>query len=162
MQVAVSAIRWEGTWRGVGQVEDVTWRRRREAELSRRALHDPLTGLPNRQMFMDRLRLALDDLNRRSAQVAALYVDLDRFKPINDTLGHDVGDRILTEIASRLRRAVRTQDTPARLGGDEFGVVCADIRDDVGLRHLARRLISTMNEPITWVMTRSRSAPALV
>jgi diguanylate cyclase (GGDEF)-like protein len=98
----------------------------REA-LAHRVLHDPLTDLPNRTLFLDRLELALARLRRHDGSIAVLFIDLDNFKVVNDSLGHGAGDRLLVEMARRLRHAVRPSDTIARFGGDEFVVLCEDI-----------------------------------
>jgi diguanylate cyclase (GGDEF)-like protein/PAS domain S-box-containing protein len=114
----------DGKLRGmVGTALDVSERKRHEEDLARRALHDGLTGLPNRQHFEDRLRVALSELDGRRS-LSVLFVDLDGFKIVNDTLGHDAGDLVLCEVASRLAEVVRPPDVVARLGGDEFAVLC--------------------------------------
>jgi diguanylate cyclase (GGDEF)-like protein/PAS domain S-box-containing protein len=105
-------------------VEDITDRRHAELELSHRALHDGLTGLPNRALLLDHLTGALARAERQGTHVAVMFLDLDHFKEVNDTLGHDAGDRLLVDVAGRLRRCLRETDTAARLGGDEFVVVC--------------------------------------
>ncbi len=101
---------------------------RTEAELNHLAMHDPLTGLPNRLLFRDRLDLALARLERVAGNVAVMFVDVDNFKVINDSLGHDQGDVLLQQLAVRLQAAVRTGDTVARLGGDEYAVLCDGVR----------------------------------
>ncbi|HEX6368471.1 MAG TPA: EAL domain-containing protein [Longimicrobium sp.] len=103
--------------------EDVTARRAMEERLRHEALHDPLTGLPNRRMLMERLSAALDRGRRRGGGPALLFMDLDRFKVVNDSLGHPVGDQLLTAVAERLRRCAADADTVARFGGDEFAVL---------------------------------------
>jgi len=108
---------------------DVTQRKQQEQRLSFLAIHDSLTELPNRTLFNDRLTLALANASRRKQKVAVMMLDLDRFKKVNDTLGHSVGDRLLKSVAERLLRLFRKGDTIARLGGDEFMVLLSDISD---------------------------------
>jgi diguanylate cyclase (GGDEF)-like protein/PAS domain S-box-containing protein len=127
-------------------VEDVTQRKDAEAKLTELALHDPLTGLPNRLLLLDRLQRALARARRRRTQVALLFCDLDRFKVINDSLGHDVGDALLIAMARRLELMLRTQDTAARLGGDEFVVVCEDMTEGEAYA-IGQRLQATLAEP---------------
>jgi diguanylate cyclase (GGDEF)-like protein len=111
------------------------------AKLTYQALHDPLTGLANRTLLLDRLAHAMAGTARRSQQVGVLYLDLDGFKGVNDSLGHDAGDRLLVAVAQRLTRLVRPSDTVARLGGDEFVIVCDDLKDgERGLAAFASRL----------------------
>ena len=101
-------------------MRDITERKALEAQLTHQATHDPLTGLPNRTLLLDRLGQILARARRDSAPCAVLFLDLDRFKEINDTLGHAAGDQLLVAVAARLRARPREQDTLARLGGDEF------------------------------------------
>ena len=108
------------------------------------ALHDNLTGLPNRALVVDRLRHALARLADRHTMLAVLFIDLDRFKIVNDGLGHDTGDELLIEVGKRLTTTVRRQDTVARLGGDEFVVVCEDLADE----HLAEDLASRASRSV--------------
>lgn len=110
---------------------DITRRKENEEELRRLANYDPLTGLPNRSQFQERLEEALVDARRQGHRVALLFGDLDRFKQINDTLGHAVGDLLLQEAARRLLRSVRERDIVSRLGGDEFTVLLTRVSDDV-------------------------------
>jgi diguanylate cyclase (GGDEF)-like protein len=113
-------------------------------ELSRRALHDELTGLPNRALFWEHLSLRLKLAERRQTGFAVLFLDVDDFKAVNDTLGHAVGDQILTGVASRLRAALRAGDTAARVGGDEFVVLF----DDVATTEAALVVAGRLNEAL--------------
>jgi diguanylate cyclase (GGDEF)-like protein/PAS domain S-box-containing protein len=147
-RVSASVAAGDGMRYVISHMQDITASKTAEEELARRALHDPLTGLANRHLLMDHLDLALTRLERHPGRVAVLYLDLDRFKSINDSLGHDAGDRVLAEIGVRLGTVLRAQDTPARLGGDEFVVACPDMGDDDSARRLASRLVDAVRAPI--------------
>src|SRR5205823_10905589 len=122
--------------------------RRTELALAHRALHDPLTGLPNRALFGDRLALALRRRVRRgTGTVAVFFLDVDRFKLVNDSLGHDVGDALLLEVAARLEAAVRPADTVARLAGDEFTVLCEDVAGELEAVAIAQRIVDLFVAP---------------
>jgi len=130
------------------QVADMTDRKRAEEALAHQALHDTLTDLPNRLLLVDRLSQSLARAERTDSEVAVLFLDLDRFKLVNDSLGHEVGDRLLVEVAERLARTTRASDTVARFGGDEFVLVCEDVRGADDARELAERAIAVLNDPI--------------
>jgi len=119
------------------------------AQNEHHATHDPLTGLPNRVLFMDRVERALAHAERNDVPVGILYIDLDRFKDVNDTFGHGAGDELLREVARRLADCARHEDTVARLSGDEFAVLLPHLRagEDVGL--VADRVLDTLREPVT-------------
>ena len=146
---------------GVSMIaRDVTERKRLEEQLVRQALHDPLTGLANRVLFRDRLAHALDRVAREGERLAVLILDLDDFKLVNDALGHATGDRLLAEVAERLRRGVRASDTVARLGGDEFAVLLEAVQPGEPTA-TAERLLATLDDPVELDGTRVR-APASV
>ncbi len=126
---------------------DVSERKLAEVELARQATHDRLTGLPNRALFLDRLSHALARLARRPGVVGVLFLDLDRFKLVNDSLGHAAGDRLLVDVAQRLASALRPADTVARFGGDEFTVICEDITRAAEAGALADRVVELFREP---------------
>ncbi|WP_158942596.1 GGDEF domain-containing protein [Granulicella sp. S190] len=112
------------------------------------ALHDELTGLPNRRLFADRLTTAIERADRTRSRVALIILDLDGFKRINDTMGHQAGDQVLREISSNLRKGVRASDTLARLGGDEFIIVATDMEQERSLNHFADTVRRAMERPI--------------
>jgi diguanylate cyclase (GGDEF)-like protein len=118
-----------------------------QAEALFLAEHDPLTGLSNRNKLMDRAETALALANRHHGEVAAMLIDLDRFKTINDTFGHNVGDEVLRQLAERLKKSVRAEDLPVRMGGDEFFVLQMGITQPSNAASLAQRLITTLSEP---------------
>jgi len=156
----------DGTWRyleaitnnlshepGIGGIvvtaRDITERKMLEMQLTHQAFHDALTNLPNRALFMDRLQHALARAARQHQVVAVLFLDLDRFKIINDSLGHDVGDQLLQAVSARLRACVRPADTVARLGGDEFTLLLEDV-DHVNVAvEAAERIAAVLAEPFT-------------
>jgi diguanylate cyclase (GGDEF)-like protein/PAS domain S-box-containing protein len=131
----------------IAQIQDINERKRLELELSHRAYHDPLTDLPNRGLFEDRLEHALARSYRRRTRIAVMYLDLDGFKAINDTLGHGAGDRMLTEIGQRIHDCLRMSDTVARLGGDEFTVLLEDVLDIMAAVRIADRIIASVRQP---------------
>jgi diguanylate cyclase (GGDEF)-like protein len=134
---------------GVGSsVVDVTEQREAQRALAYSATHDALTGLPNRTLFRDRLSVALAQAERTRDLVAVLFCDVDRFKTVNDSLGHPGGDALLQVVAERLGEAVRTGDTVARLGGDEFALLCAPVADAAEASAIAERVCAVMREPI--------------
>ena len=121
--------------------EDVTARRAAEVQADEMARHDPLTGLPNRLLLRERLKEAVGRLQRSGEACAVLLIDLDRFKPVNDTLGHPMGDALLKKVADRLRSTVRPTDTVARIGGDEFVILQTGIHEASNTQALARRIV---------------------
>lgn len=121
---------------------------RANLELSRMARHDHLTGLFNKPMFQDTLALANSRLERTGGMLGVLYIDLDGFKPVNDRFGHDAGDRVLVEVAQRVRRAVRASDVVARLGGDEFGAILENLRIPEDAQKVGRHIIEQIAEPL--------------
>jgi diguanylate cyclase (GGDEF)-like protein/PAS domain S-box-containing protein len=129
-------------------LDDATSRRNTERMLLHAALHDSLTNLPNRRLLRDRLDTALIRAQRTSDRVAVLFLDLDRFKEVNDTFGHDIGDEVLVSVATGILGALRSGDTVARLGGDEFVVVCEDLGDDDALARLVDRLRDGIGRPV--------------
>jgi len=122
-------------------------RKRSEVQLAHQALHDALTGLPNRALFLDRLGQALSRMDRRDAHVAVLFLDLDRFKVVNDSLGHGAGDRLLIDVAARLQQVLRGGDTAARFGGDEFVILCEEVDGEREAITIAERIASALDAP---------------
>ncbi|HWB36514.1 MAG TPA: EAL domain-containing protein [Rugosimonospora sp.] len=148
VEVDVRDLRADPTVRGlVLTLRDVTERRRLEHELRHRAFHDALTGLANRVLFHDRVQQAVGRARRAGGIVGVLFIDLDDFKVVNDTLGHPVGDQLLVAVADRLKRVLRPQDSAARLGGDEFAALIQDARDPDEIERVAERIVAAMAEP---------------
>jgi diguanylate cyclase (GGDEF)-like protein/PAS domain S-box-containing protein len=138
-----SARRDGDSWYAAGKdVTDRVW-------LERQALHDPLTGLPNRLLLMDRARQALARLHRSDTVVALLFIDLDKFKAVNDSLGHEVGDALLRSVSERLAELMRDSDTVARLGGDEFVILAEEIEGDGEAVALAERVLDALDRPFS-------------
>ena len=131
----------------VWSIRDVTEQRRLQEELSHQAFHDPLTGLANQALFRDRVDHALARVDRQGGRLAVLFMDLDRFKRVNDSLGHKAGDDLLVAMAERLRGVLRTADTAARLGGDEFAVLLEDVGEDEEAIATAERMAECMQRP---------------
>jgi diguanylate cyclase (GGDEF)-like protein/PAS domain S-box-containing protein len=148
LETTARAVRDDAGVREIVSVtRDISERKEAELELSHAALHDTLTGLPNRALFHDRLGLALRRTERRSGSVAVLFCDLDRFKIVNDSLGHDAGDRLLVDVAHRISAALRPADTVARFGGDEFTILCEDIAGEIEAATIAQRIVDVFREP---------------
>ena len=123
---------------------EITALKQTEARLHFLANHDPLTGLPNRLMFNERLQQALANAQRTGDQVGVLFVDLDRFKNVNDTLGHTIGDRLLQQVAGRIGACVRGTDTVARLGGDEFALILTNVQHDEDAQIVAQKILDAL------------------
>ena len=136
----------EGGW--VSTLEDITEWREAQAQISHMAHHDALTGLANRTQLVEKLQNALTALPSRGGGIAVHFIDLDRFKSVNDTFGHDGGDFLLRTVAERLRSVIRIDDTVARLGGDEFVVVQTGVSDRDQVKEFARRLTSAVTAPM--------------
>ena len=132
----------------VSIVEDISARKLAEERVQYLATHDGLTGLPNRALFAQLATLAMENARRRHCKMAVLYIDLDRFKTINDSLGHDAGDVLLREMASRFRECVRGSDVVARLGGDEFVVLLSEVSGQAQATVVARILLSATMRPV--------------
>ena len=128
---------------------DITAQKAAEQELRYLANYDHLTDLPNRSLLLDRIKHAMDYSKRKSASIALFFIDLDRFKQINDSLGHDYGDLLLKEVTSRLIQELRADDTVARIGGDEFVVLLESFRGNSQLAQIAQKIIAVIEQPVT-------------
>ncbi len=132
----------------VAVFNDITEQRRKDEHIRHLAFHDPLTGLPNRALLLDRLQHAIERAARERTRLALLFMDLDRFKAINDMLGHDVGDTLLREIGARIKSRLRGMDTVARMGGDEFVVLIEDFTEPEHCAALAAAIIGDVAQPL--------------
>jgi diguanylate cyclase (GGDEF)-like protein/PAS domain S-box-containing protein len=130
----------------VGTIQDITERKKAEEKIQRLAYYDTLTGLPNRQLLLDRIKIMVEHARRNEENFAVLFIDVDRFKNINDTLGHTTGDQLLINIANILKSNVRSCDTVARLGGDEFVIVLTNV-DDTTVSQVAGKLMNMLSRP---------------
>jgi diguanylate cyclase (GGDEF)-like protein len=139
--------RYVGVANGHNLLDEIT--RRKQAELYYLAHYDQLTGVPNRMLFSDRLTQACREAARKNMLVGLMFVDLDRFKQVNDSLGHSVGDHLLRSVVDRLKGSVRDCDTVARLGGDEFAILLDELKDVVDAEITARRVIASLQHPFT-------------
>ncbi|MEW8380410.1 MAG: diguanylate cyclase, partial [Candidatus Thiodiazotropha taylori] len=132
----------------VGIFTEMTQRKNQQVELERLAFYDPLTGLANRLLLQDRLEQSCSHARRNKSMVAVLFLDLDKFKIVNDSFGHETGDLLLQEVARRISAVVREGDTVARLGGDEFVVVLRDLNTIDAMEHVSNKIIDAVNQPI--------------
>lgn len=147
--ISTSLITFAGKTYLMGIFRDVTERKQAEEKIKHMAFHDALTSLPNRILFNDRLTLALAHAHRTKEMLAVLFLDLDRFKVVNDTLGHTVGDQLLRGVADRLKNCVREDDTIARLGGDEFSLLLPGITSREGVINIAYKILGAFKHP--WI-----------
>jgi len=131
-----------------GIYSDISKQKKTETKLNILAHYDVLTNLPNRALFQDSLKNAVSKAKRSKSKIALMFIDLDNFKMINDTLGHDYGDLLLIEVAKRLKSSLRAEDTVSRLGGDEFTIILEDIQDTSYPSIVAQKIIDTLSEPI--------------
>jgi diguanylate cyclase (GGDEF)-like protein/PAS domain S-box-containing protein len=147
IELNVTELKLGGTRSFTAVMRDIAERKLNEEHIRRLAHHDSLTGLPNRTLFYDRLRQAMALAKRERHGLALLYIDLDRFKAVNDSLGHDAGDELLKAVAARMRSLVRESDTVARMGGDEFTVIVPKIASREGIAKVAQKLIDALSAP---------------
>jgi diguanylate cyclase (GGDEF)-like protein/PAS domain S-box-containing protein len=143
---SAGTIEFDGQPAALGTAFDVTERKRAEEQITEIAYHDNLTGLPNRLLFHDRLRQAVVQAHRGGHRVAVLFLDLDRFKTINDSLGHTVGDRLLRGVSERISDSVRESDTVARLGGDEFTLLLPRVNDATDVAKVAEKILESLRQ----------------
>lgn len=132
----------------VGLFNDITEQKKNEERIRHQAYHDALTGLPNRLLFNDRLQVALAQARRLNERLVIMFIDLDRFKNINDSLGHSVGDQLLQGLAKRLQNCTRDEDTVARMGGDEFTVLLPRIKQLDDAKHVAQKILKDLCQPL--------------
>ncbi len=140
------AARMEGKADGIAFVVDITGRKKLEEEIRHMANHDFLTGLPNRWLFRELLRYGIEDAYRNREKMALLFLDLDRFKGVNDTLGHEAGDELLKEFAERLKSTLRKADAVARIGGDEFSILLAGIETQEDITEIVRKILVSLRD----------------
>jgi len=133
--------------RMIGTHTDITNRKTSEAQVTHLAHYDQLTGLPNRVLFLDRLRQDIKKAQRTGQSVTLMFLDLDKFKEVNDSLGHDIGDMLLKGVARRLESCVRESDTVARMGGDEFTIILSDINSQINIERIAQDILEKMTTP---------------
>jgi len=147
--LAISVVRGENgeVLNYIGRFNDITAQKRAEEQIRRLAHHDPLTGLPNRFTLRGRLEQALAAAPRDKGKVAIMFIDLDRFKTINDSFGHQVGDALLVEVAQRLQACVRQSDVVARLGGDEFVVVVTGVESGIAVANVGEKILAELSRP---------------
>ncbi len=149
IEVNANAIEHKGKLINFALVRDITERKRIEAKMQHQVSYDILTGLPNRRLLVDRLREEISRAKRSGSNVALLFIDLDRFKEVNDTLGHYQGDQLLIQAAQRIQQCVREGDTLARIGGDEFVVILSGVTDKAHLQRVAQGIIEVMTSPFS-------------
>lgn len=150
VELSVSGLAKGSDWSAVAIIRDITARKLAEGQLVRMARFDLLTGLANRNAFVDTLQRAIALTQRGGRNFAVLYLDLDHFKDVNDTLGHPIGDRLLQLLAQRFQRNLRAADTVARFGGDEFALIATDIMEPEDAAALAEKMLQSINEPF-WI-----------
>ncbi len=148
VEVYLKKITWNGRGAVLATLRNISQRKEAEKKLEFMALHDPLTELPNRKLFLERLGQSIIRARRNALQAAVLFIDLDGFKPVNDTFGHYVGDKVLKTIAERLCSSLRESDTVARLGGDEFGIIIPDLYADKDCTQIVDKAQHTLSQPI--------------
>jgi len=147
VELAITPIRVDGQYEFSAFIRDITHKKESEDLIWKQANFDKVTGLPNRHMFHDRLEQEIKKASRNGLSMALLFIDLDHFKEVNDTLGHDVGDTLLVETARRISVCIRESDTVARLGGDEFTVILLEVEDTKSIERVAQCILKTLAEP---------------
>ena len=147
VELGLNAVQLNGKWHAVGVIRDITERKQAEEKLHYLAHYDALTGLPNRLLFADRLHQVISAAKRNKTKVALMYLDLDKFKPVNDDLGHDVGDLLLKEVAERMRKCMRESDTVSRIGGDEFVILLPEVNTEQHALLVANNILNSLNKP---------------
>lgn len=148
IEITLWSLKEPSGWSFFSFSHDITAKKAAENELKRLSLHDALTGLPNRALLLDRLQHSVTRREEGGAKTAVFFIDLDNFKRINDSLGHNRGDQLLMAVAKRLRQSMRPSDTVARLSGDEFVVVCENVNNYVDATHIAQRIQESLRPPV--------------
>jgi diguanylate cyclase (GGDEF)-like protein len=148
LDFCASTIEYGGKVAMLGAAFDITDRKRADEQIRNLAYHDTLTGLPNRLLFRDRLSIAVAQAHRSRQKLAVLFIDLDRFKLINDSLGHALGDRVLQTVSARLQASVREGDTVARVGGDEFVLILPGVERPLQIARVAEKICDALKEPL--------------
>lgn len=149
VDLAISMVTWEGKSEFCAFISDITQKKEADAMIRHQANYDPLTKLPNRHMFHVHLKQELLNAQRSRLALALMFIDLDRFKEVNDTLGHNIGDQLLAEVAQRLSASVRKSDIVARLGGDEFTIILSQLADATQVEIVAQNILRRLAEPFT-------------
>lgn len=166
VEISANFVRFEGKELNIAFSRDITGRKQAEDEIQLLAFYDPLTRLPNRRLLTDRLQHAMASSMRSSRHCALLFIDLDHFQILNDTLGHDIGDLLLQHVAQRLESCVRQGDTVARLGGDEFVVMLEDLSENdleaaAQTENIGENILAALNQPYPLNQYESRSSPSI-